>query len=79
MTANNNPITNFLNMVSMIKEREIKAVIFYKIAPATHRQNFLVNGVIKMMLPRINMLTITAMDEIFAQLWIQLLLLIVIS
>ena len=28
MAANNNPITNFLNMVSMIKEREIKAVIF---------------------------------------------------
>ncbi|MDB3950496.1 MFS transporter [Gammaproteobacteria bacterium] len=28
MTANNNPIANFLNMVSMIKEREVKAVIF---------------------------------------------------
>ena len=28
MTANNNPIANFLNMLSMIKEREVKAVIF---------------------------------------------------
>lgn len=28
MTANNNPIANFLNMVSMIKQREVKAVIF---------------------------------------------------
>ena len=28
MASKNNPITNFLNMVSMIKEREIKAVIF---------------------------------------------------
>lgn len=28
MTANNNPIANFLNIVSMIKQREVKAVIF---------------------------------------------------
>ena len=28
MAENNNPIANFLNMVSMIKQREVKAVIF---------------------------------------------------